>query len=153
MVVRASAIALLTLRHTKGTLMAQKKTDKIVGEFKFLNPIDGETYTLPPFVADKFADEVSAHPEFIPTISLTDALLEDDPKAGMDSLNEPMRALNVLMKRSIVKTLRNHLEAEDPAWLALKSLIDNYEFDVLGKVFTEWRAASGEEVVDPVGED
>ena len=124
-----------------------------VDGFEFLNPLDGNTYSLPSYDATKFVDEVSAHPEFIPAISLTDALLEDDPQTGMDSLNEPMRALNVLMKRSIVKTLRNHLEADNPAWLALKALIDNYEFDVLGKVFTEWRVAAGDEATDQVGED
>lgn len=120
--------------------------------FEFLNPLDGETHTLPPFEAEKFADEVSTHPEFIPTISMTDALLADDPQVGMDSLNEPMKALNVLMKRSIVKTLRNHLEAEDPAWLALKALIDKFEFEVLAKIFTEWRAHYGESEDTPMGE-
>jgi len=120
--------------------------------FEFLNPLDGNTYTLPPYDAEKFADEVSAHPDFIPTVSLTDALLADDPQVGMDSLNEPMKALNVLMKRSIVKTLRNHLEADNPAWLALKGLIDKFEFEVLAKVFTEWQTHYGKGTVDPLGE-
>lgn len=126
---------------------------EIVEAFEFLNPLDGNTYTLPPFDATKFADEVSAHPEFIPTVSLTDALLADDPQVGMDSLNEPMKALNVLMKRSIVKTLRNHLEATDPAWLALTALIDGFEFEVLAKVFTEWRAHYGDVEAEQLGED
>lgn len=121
--------------------------------FEFLNPLDGTTYTLPPYVGEKFADEVSAHPEFIPQISLTDALLADDPQVGMDSLNEPQKALNVLMKRSIVKTLRNHLEPTDPAWLALKNIIDKFEWDVLTKVFVDWRTHYGDTEVDPLGED
>lgn len=128
-------------------------TPKPAEAFEFLNPLDGTKHTLPPYDADKFANEVDAHPDFIPKMSLTDALLDDDPKAGMDRLNEPMRALNVLMKRSVVKTLRNHLEADDPAWLALKALIDAFEFDILTKIFTEWRAFSGDIEVEPVGED
>lgn len=130
-------------------MTTQKKT---ADAFEFLNPLDGKTYALPPFDADKFADEVAAHPDYIPQVTLSDALLADDPQQGMDSLNEPMRALNVLMKRSIVKTLRNHLEDDDPAWGALKSLIDGLEFDVLAKVFTEWRSRSEGVEADPLGE-
>lgn len=122
------------------------------GAFEFLNPLDGNTYTLPPFDPEKFADEVAEHPDFIPTVSMTDALLADDPKVGLDSLSEPMQALNVLMKRTVVKTLRNHLEADDPAWLALKGLIDAFEFDVLAKVFTEWQKFYGAEAAEPLGE-
>lgn len=132
--------------------MATKKTPDTVEPFEFLSPLDGQTYTLPPFDATKFADEVAAHPDYIPDVSLTDALLADDPQVGMDSLNEPMRRLNVLMKRAVVKTLRNHLDADDPAWLALRALIDAFEFDVLGKIFTEWRAHYGDVEVDPLGE-
>lgn len=133
--------------------MASKTPEAPTEPFEFLNPLDGNTYTLPPYDAEKFADEVSAHPDFIPKVSLADALLEDDPKAGMDYLNEPVRALNVLMKRSIVKTLRNHLEVDDPAWLALKALIDAFEFQVLTKVVTEWRNHYGHTEADPLGED
>lgn len=128
------------------------KATEAVEPFEFLNPIDGNTYTLPPFDAEKYADEMAAHPEFIPEVSLTDALLADDPQVGMDSLNAPMRALNVLMKRAIVKTLRNHLDEDDPTWLALKTLIDALEFEVLAKIFTEWRAHSGDVEEEPLGE-
>jgi hypothetical protein len=121
-------------------------------QFEFLNPLDGKTYTLPPYDAEKWSDEIAAHPDFVPKVSLTDALLADDPKVGLDSLNKPLEAMNVLVKRSIVKTLRNHLEGDDPAWLALKELIDTGEFEVLAKVFTEWQAASGEGLSDPAGE-
>jgi hypothetical protein len=121
--------------------------------FEFLNPLDGNTYTLPPFDPEKAVDEVELHPEFIPTVSMTDALLADDPQVGLDSLNEPLKALNVLMKRSIVKTLRNHLAADDPAWGALRALIDAYEFEMLGKVFTEWRTHYGETKAVEPGED
>lgn len=124
-----------------------------IAPFEFLSPLDGNTYTLPPYNADLWADEVSAHADFIPKVSLTEALLADDPTIGMETLNEPQRALNVLMKRSVVKTLRNHLEVTDPAWVALKALIDGFEFDVLGKVFTEWRTHYGQEETDPLGED
>lgn len=120
--------------------------------FEFLSPLDGETYSLPPFDAAKFADEVAAHRDYVPEVSLTDALLADDPETGMDSLNEPMRRLNVLMKRSVVKTLRNHLDVDDPAWLALKALIDAFEFDVLGKIFVDWRAHYGDVEGEGLGE-
>lgn len=131
-----------------------------VAAFEFLSPLDGKTYTLPPFDATKVVtidDLASAHPEFIPTVSLTDALLADDPKVGMASLDAPIHAVNVLMKSAILKTLRNHMDADDPAWLALKNLIDNGpdgkpDFEMVAKVFTDWRAASGEVVTDTVGE-
>ena len=126
---------------------------KPVDGFEFLNPLDGGTYSLPPYETGKFADEIAAHPEFVPMISLSDALLNDDPQVGLDSLNEPTRALNVLMKRSIVKTLRNHLDADDPAWVALKALIDAFEFEILSKIFIDWRKHYGDIEVEPLGED
>ena len=128
------------------------KTPDVVEPFKFLSTVDNKTYELPPFDAEKFADELADHADFIPKVSMTEALLADDPKAGMDMLQQPMQALNVLMTRGIVKTLRNHLEEDDPAWIALKELIDTYEFNVLAKIFTDWRKASGEDVSIPVGE-
>jgi hypothetical protein len=136
---------------TKATpvVPAPSPTDR----FEFLNPLDGQTYSLPPFDAEKFSDEVAMHKDFIPEISLTDALLAEDPTVGMDSLNEPMRALNVLMKRAIVKTIRNHVDEDDPAWGAIRGLIDGFEFDVLGKIFSDWRVASGDVEDEPVGED
>lgn len=119
--------------------------------FEFLNPRDGKKYKLPPYDPEKFSDEFAAHPDYVPQVSLADALLADDPEVGMRMLEEPQQAINVLMKRAIVKTLRNHLDATDPAWLALEALINAAEFEVLTKVFTEWRAASGE--ADAAGED
>jgi hypothetical protein len=121
--------------------------------FEFLSPLDGKTYTLPPYDPEKFVDEVGTHFESVPKISLSEALLADDPLAGLESLNEPARALNVLMKAAIVKTLRKHLKAKDPAWLALRTLIDKGEFDVLGKVFFDWQKFYGAAGVDVEGED
>lgn len=121
--------------------------------FSFLSPLDGKTYTLPPFDPEKVIDEVTAHADdFVPKVTLTDALLADDPKQGMALLEEPMKALNVLMKRSVVKTVRAHLTDDDPAWHALRELIDRAEFDALGKIFTEWQAHYAFEEENAAGE-
>lgn len=135
-------------------MAAPKKATVVpIERFEFLNTVDGETYTLPPYDAEKFVDELKDHADFIPKASLTDALLDPDPQAGLDSLNAPARAINVLMKRAMLKTLRNHLEDTDPAWLALTALVDASEFDVLEKIFLDWRKASGDIVGDGPGED
>lgn len=112
--------------------------------FEFLSPIDGNTYTLPAYDPEKFADEVSAHPDFIPKHSMTDVLLADDPEVGLQMLKEPEQRLHTLMVRGMVKTIRNHVSEEDPAWLALKAMIDGFEWAALGKLFREWREHSGD---------
>lgn len=124
-----------------------------VAPFEFLSPLDGNTYTLPPYDPEKFVDEFKNHPDFIPKVTFSDALLADDPQVGLDLLDKPRQAVNVLVTRGIVKTLQNHVADDDPAWAALKALMDAAEFDVLAKVFTEWRAMTeGAEGVESPGE-
>jgi len=120
--------------------------------FEFLSPLDGKKYYLPAYDPEKWVDEVAAHPDFVPKVSIADALLTDDPNEGQAMLMEPINRLNTLMVRGMVKTLRNHLAEDDPAWLALKALIDAPDWAALGKVFREWRAASGDVEVDSAGE-
>jgi len=128
--------------------MAPKKE-----QFQFLNPVDGNTYTLPPYDPEKVSQEFVTHADYIPKVDLTEALLADDPAEGDAMLRKPMQAWNTLFKRVIIRTLRNHLEIDDPAWLALKSLTDAAEWDVLAKVFADWQAFYDVKPVDPVGED
>lgn len=128
------------------------KTEKPIEEFKFLSVLDGETYTLPPYDQEKFSDEVGKHFDTVPKVSLSDALLNEDPLEGLESLNKPAKALNVLMKAAMLKTLRNHLEATDPAWAALKALVDAGEFDALADVFSKWQTHYGVTGVDVEGE-
>jgi hypothetical protein len=123
------------------------------GAFEFLSPLDGETYTLPPYDPEKFVDEVGKHFEGVPKPTLSEALLADNPLDGIKTLEVPAQSFNVLMKAAIFKTLRKHLKASDPAWLALKALVDKGEFDMLGKVFFDWQKFYGAVVVDVEGED
>jgi hypothetical protein len=127
-------------------------TPKPVEAFKFLSVLDGNMYTLPPYDREKFSDEVGKHFASVPKVTLSDALLYEDPLEGVEALNKPAQSLNVLMKAAMFKTLRNHLEVADPAWVALKALVDAGEFDALGKVFSEWQKHYGVTGVDVEGE-
>ncbi|MFA5635585.1 MAG: hypothetical protein WC977_06730 [Anaerovoracaceae bacterium] len=126
---------------------------EVIPPFEFLSILDGKKYTLPSFDPEKFVDELDNHKDDIPKVSMTEALLTDNPDAAMEMFNKPIQYVNSCMKMGIVKTLANHLEKTDPAWVALSALIDAYEWEALAKVFTEWQAHSAESVVtSPVGE-
>jgi hypothetical protein len=122
-----------------------------VAPFKFLSPIDGKEYTLPPYDPALWVDDFGKHKDtFIPKVTMTDALLADDPQEGMDLLKEPMKRINTLLTRSVVKTLKNHLpDADDgtqhPSWTALEAIINAYDFAALSKIMMEWREHYGVE--------
>jgi len=132
--------------------MTSTQDPKPVEAFKFLSVLDCNVYTLPAYDPEKFSDEVGKHFASIPQPTLSEALLADDPLVGLESLNKPAQSLNVLFKSAMLKTLRNHLQADDPAWLALKALVDAAEFEALAKIFTEWQAHHGVAGVDVEGE-
>ena len=134
--------------------MAQKKTDKIVGEFKFLNPIDGETYTLPPYQKALYADRITEFVDTIPEVpdmwTLLTELSPDDQQARIDA---SQHRLSLLRTMSVLKTLDNHLpDPEDPAKTAIIANVNAADFALIFKVFNDWVASAGEKVEEDLGE-
>lgn len=118
---------------------------QVPGPFTFLSVLDGKTYEMPPYDPALAVDEVSKHIDSIPKVTLSDALLADDPDEGLALLEAPQKRLNFLMNRTVTKTLRNHFTSDtDPTWLALKALLDAPRLDAVGKILTEWREHYGD---------
>lgn len=134
--------------------MAQKKTDIIVGEFKFLNPLDGQTYTLPPYQRALYVDRITEFQDTIPEVpdawTLLTALSPDEQEAA---INASHGRLSLLRTMSVLKTLDNHLpDPEDPAKAAIIANVNAGDFAFIFKVFTDWVTAAGEQVEEDLGE-
>lgn len=130
-------------------------THKTVEGFQFLNPLDGETYTLPPYNQELYADRVTEFEATIPELpdpwTLLTALDPDEQQAAIDASQQ---RLSLLRTMSVLKTLDNHLpDADNPAKAAIIANVNAADFAFIFKMFNEWVAASGGMVKADVGED
>lgn len=122
--------------------------------FQFLNPLDGKTYTLPPYEASLYADRVTEFEDSIPPIpdpwTMLTELGPDEQQAALDA---SQHRLSLLRTMSVLKTLDNHLpDAEDPAKQAIIANVNAADFAFIFKVFNEWVAAYGGKVTEDLGE-
>lgn len=129
--------------------------EKTVEPFEFLNPLDGKTYTLPPFNKDLSVDRVTEFVDTLPPLpSIYETLASDDPDAFSIAVDARQSRLTWLQTMSVVKTIDAHIpDPDDPAKAAIIANINAMDFGFLYKMFTDWLAAAGEKAEDPEGED
>lgn len=130
------------------------KTDHIVGEFQFLNPLDGQAYTLPPYQRALFEDRIIQFEDSIPPVpdpwTMLTVLSPDEQDAALDA---SQRQLSRLRTMSVLKTLDNHLpDPDDPAKAAIIANVNAADFAFIFKIFKDWVASAGEKVEEGPGE-
>lgn len=125
-----------------------------VERFDFLNPLDGKTYSLPPFDKTLVVDRISEFVDQLPPLpSMYDALASDNPSAYQDALNARREGVAWLQTMTVVKTLDAHLpDADDPAKAAIIANVNVGDFAFIYKVYTDWVKASGGKVENEQGE-
>ena len=130
-------------------------TKKSVEErFEFLNPLDGETYSLPAYRKELYEDRVTEFEDAIPAVpdawTLLTELTPDEQQASIDATQQ---RLSLLRTMSVLKTLDNHLpDTDDPAKAAIIANVNAGDFAFIFKVFNEWVKASGGQVQEDLGE-
>lgn len=122
--------------------------------FEFLNPLDGNTYTLPPFDRALFADKIAEFEETIPEVpdpwTMFTKLSPDEQLAKIVAHDD---RLGLLRTMSVLSTLDNHLpKTDDPAKAAIIANVNASDFAFVWKLYKEWVAASGEQVDESLGE-
>jgi hypothetical protein len=127
---------------------------KAVDFFEFLNPLDGEKYTLPPYQQALYADKIEEFADTIPELpdawTMFTTMSPDQQEAAIDA---SQRRLSLLRTMSVLKTLDNHLPEDTPAKAAIIANVNARDFAFIFKVFNEWAASAGEKVEDVPGED
>lgn len=129
-------------------------TTQTDSDFEFLNPLDGNRYTLPPYDKELFADKVTEFADTIPEIpdpwTMLTTLSPEEQEATIAASQE---RISLLRTMSVLSTLDNHLPAgDDPTKAAIIANVNASDFGFIWKVFKDWVAAAGEQVEDEPGE-
>lgn len=126
---------------------------KTVQGFEFLNPLDGKTYTLPPYDQSLYADKISEFEDSIPEVpdpwTLLTTLTPDEQQSAIDA---SQRRLSLLRTMAVLTTLDNHMPEDDPAKAAIIANVNAADFAFIFKVFSDWVNAYGGKVRDDLGE-
>lgn len=133
----------------------KNKVTKPVDGFEFLNPLDGKTYTLPPFDKTLVVRRVNEFKDTIPAVpTLYEALSSGDPDAYEKALNASQRRLGWLRTMTIIDTLDAHIpDSDDPAKAAIIANVNLQDLPFLYDLWRRWTDGFAEEVEIQVGED
>ena len=131
------------------------KAPKPVEAFKFLNPLDGETYELPPFDKELVVGRVNEFKDTIPPIpTMYEALSSGDPDMHRKALDASQMRLGWLRTMTMIDTIDAHIpDADDPAKKAIIANINLQDFPFLYDLWRRWTDGFAEEVEVKVGED
>lgn len=133
----------------------KNKVTKPVESFDFLNPLDGKTYTLPPFDETLVVRRVNEFKDTIPAVpTLYEALSSGDPDAYAKAIDASQRRLGWLRTMTIIDTLDAHIpDPDDPAKAAIIANVNLQDLPFLYDLWRRWTDGFAEEVEIQVGED
>lgn len=130
-------------------------TDKTPPEpFKFLSPLDGVTYELPPFDKALIFESMEGNEDQVASLPPASEFYSKKftPQSRRDFIQEQQVRLGEFMFTTVLETIDAHIPAGDPARPAIIALVDALMFDAVRKIYNEWFTAYHKEDGDSPGE-